>query len=57
VQGAAEFTLGLLFIRVFTFLDEGQVVEYMEYNALVNFLILSLRVVDGMTILVYMLYL
>jgi hypothetical protein len=57
VQGAAEFTLGFLFIRVFTFLDEGQVVEYMEYNALVNFLILSLRVVDGMTILVYMLYL
>jgi hypothetical protein len=57
VQGAAEFTLGLLFIRVFTFLDEGEVVEYMEYNALVNFLILSLRVVDGMTVLVYMLYL
>jgi hypothetical protein len=57
VQGAAEFTLGLLFIRVFTFLDEGEVVEYMEYNALVNFLILSLRVVDRMTILVYMLYL
>jgi hypothetical protein len=57
VQGAAEFTLGFLFIRVFTFLDEGEVVEYMEYNALVNFLILSLRVVDRMTILVYMLYL
>jgi hypothetical protein len=57
VQGAAEFTLGLLFIRVFTFLDEGEVVEYMEYNALVNFLILSLRVVDRVTILVYMLYL
>jgi hypothetical protein len=57
VQGAAEFTMGLLFIRVFTFLDEGEVVEYMEYNALVNFLILSLRVVDRVTILVYMLYL
>jgi hypothetical protein len=57
VQGAAEFTLGLLFIRVFTFLDEGEVVEYMEYNALVNFLILSLGVVDRMTFLVYMLYL
>jgi hypothetical protein len=51
VKTATEFALSL-FARIFTLLEVGKVVEYMEYNALVNFLILSLRVVNRMSILV-----
>jgi hypothetical protein len=53
VKAAAELTGGLL-ARILSFLDVWKVVEYMEYNALVNFFILSLRIVNRMSILVYM---
>jgi hypothetical protein len=54
VQTAAELA-GSLLARVFTFLEVWKVVEYMEYNALVNFFILSLRVINRMSILIYVL--